>query len=121
MPVCRDRGCRDENGPLTLAAIGAAVEAGQLDEHGLSRFWDHADPAQPGGDRVAELIADGAGRRRLARELGISEYEARQLLDRTRTDSGSPDSGSPDSGTGTTQDAVPDRVPAVNGSRRAAS
>lgn len=31
-------------------------------------------------DRAAELIAAGAGRRRLARELDISEHEARQLL-----------------------------------------
>jgi hypothetical protein len=32
------------------------------------------------GDRVAELIASGVGRRRLARELRISEHEARGLL-----------------------------------------
>jgi hypothetical protein len=31
-------------------------------------------------DPVAELIAAGVGRRRLSRELGVSEYEARQLL-----------------------------------------
>lgn len=35
---------------------------------------------QPGDDRAAELIAAGAGRRRLARELDITEHEARQLL-----------------------------------------
>lgn len=32
-------------------------------------------------DRAAELIAEGAGRRRLARELSISEHAARALLD----------------------------------------
>lgn len=30
--------------------------------------------------RAARLIADGAGRRRLAEELGVTEWEARQLL-----------------------------------------
>ena len=33
------------------------------------------------GERARELIAAGAGRRRLAQELDITEYEARQLLD----------------------------------------
>ncbi len=31
-------------------------------------------------DRAAELIADGAGRRRLAKELDITEHQARELL-----------------------------------------
>jgi hypothetical protein len=31
-------------------------------------------------DVVAELLKQGAGRRRLARELGVSEHEARRLL-----------------------------------------
>ena len=35
-------------------------------------------------DRAAVLIAAGAGRRRLSRELGVTEYEARQLLTQTR-------------------------------------
>jgi hypothetical protein len=35
-------------------------------------------------ERAAALIAAGAGRRRLSRELGLTEYEARRLLDRTR-------------------------------------
>jgi hypothetical protein len=63
-----------------------------LDEQGLSRLWadaplvadpddvDEAGDGPPVGDRAAELIADGAGRRRLARELDVSEYEARRLL-----------------------------------------
>jgi hypothetical protein len=37
-----------------------------------------------GEERARELIAAGAGRRRLARELEITEYEARQLIDSTR-------------------------------------
>lgn len=63
--------------------IAAAHDEGHLDDHGLSRAWDTAGPVA--GGRAAALIAAGAGRRRLARELGISEYEARQLLDRSRT------------------------------------
>lgn len=83
------------------ADVGPA-DAELLDEHGLSRLWESAPLVQHGGehrgehdgdpgpgqdgerDRVAALIAEGAGRRRLSRELEISEYEARRLLDRTR-------------------------------------
>jgi hypothetical protein len=58
-----------------------------LDENGLSKWWETAPPATPRPgkeDRAAALIAAGVGRRRLSRELGMSEYEARQLLSRTR-------------------------------------
>ena len=58
-----------------------AVEAGSLDENGLSQLWHDAPPV----DRAAELIAAGAGRRRLSRELEITEYEARRLIERART------------------------------------
>jgi hypothetical protein len=58
-------------------------DVGTLDERGLSSLWDEAPPAS-GGDRAAELIAAGAGRRRLSRELGVTEHEARRLLGRTR-------------------------------------
>jgi hypothetical protein len=37
-----------------------------------------------GDDRVADLIAAGAGRRRVARELGIPEHQARALIDTHR-------------------------------------
>lgn len=40
---------------------------------------DDVDPAAP-RDRAAELIAEGAGRRRLARELSIPEHQARALI-----------------------------------------
>jgi hypothetical protein len=65
-----------------------------LDARGLSREWETAPPALPepgdeaGGsvavdlERAGELIAAGAGRRRLSRELGVSEHTARQLLAR---------------------------------------
>ncbi len=56
-----------------------------LDDHGLSRLWEHAPTATPTAqDRAAALIAEGVGRRRLSQELDISEYEARQLLSRSR-------------------------------------
>jgi hypothetical protein len=43
-----------------------------------------AGAAADGTDRVAALIAAGAGRRRLARELGVTEHEARRLLVQAR-------------------------------------
>jgi Protein of unknown function (DUF2637) len=54
------------------------------------------DPGVPdGSDRAAALIAAGAGRRRLSRELGVTEYEARRLLEQARpataTDNDAPD------------------------------
>jgi hypothetical protein len=70
--------------PIPYKLTAAAYEAGTLDEHGLSRLWDVAPPARSEGDRAAELIAQGVGRRRLSRELGVTEYEARQLLARKR-------------------------------------
>ena len=45
-----------------------------------------ADGEDDGDERVAALIAAGAGRRRLSRELGVTEYEGRRLLERTRTE-----------------------------------
>jgi hypothetical protein len=98
------------------AAVLAAVEAGALDEHGLSRAWEHAPAAETGRGRAAALIAAGAGRRRLSRELEISEYEARQLLARTRT--GAPAAGVPGSSPGVdahTEDVAAVRPFATNG------
>lgn len=43
-------------------------------------FWDDAPYADTPGGRAAELIDAGVGRRRLASELGVTEYEARRLL-----------------------------------------
>jgi uncharacterized protein DUF2637 len=59
---------------------------------GLHSVPSPTPPGEAGdepGDPVAELIAAGAGRRRLARELDITEHEARQLLDARRNGSGS--------------------------------
>lgn len=76
----------DESIPYQLAG---AYEHGLIDEHGRSRHWDDAPAAQ---DRATELIAAGVGRRRLSRELEITEYEARRLIARTRNhdDDGEP-------------------------------
>lgn len=74
-------------------AAGAESGVRPVEEPGPPRWCDHAPPAEhtntaghtgTGGDRAVELIAAGAGRRRLARELGMSEHEARQLLTRSR-------------------------------------
>lgn len=53
---------------------------------------------EPQHDRAGDLIAAGAGRRRLSRELGVTEHEARQLLQRTRatTNGHVLDSGDPE-------------------------
>jgi hypothetical protein len=79
-PVVVDEEPADEPGPV--------VDAELLDEHGLSRAWEHAPvhltPESDADQRAAELIAQGAGRRRLSRELGVTEHEARQILARTR-------------------------------------
>lgn len=43
-------------------------------------WWGSAGFADTADGRAAELIEAGAGRRKLARELGVSEHEARRLL-----------------------------------------
>lgn len=69
--------------PIGYALTRQAYDADELDEDGLSRRWDDA-PVAVEPDRIGALIAAGAGRRRLSRELGITEHEARRLLGRAR-------------------------------------
>jgi hypothetical protein len=79
-------------GPDAADGHADAVAVGLLDERGLSRLWDTAPPTAEQvtvgqmtvGQRAEALIAEGAGRRRLAQELEISEYQARRLLDEYR-------------------------------------
>ena len=52
----------------------------QFDGNEMADFWATAPYAETPEGRVAELIENGVGRRRLARELDISEHAARQLL-----------------------------------------
>jgi hypothetical protein len=51
-----------------------------VDHHEVPDFWASAPYADTPEGRAAKLIEDGVGRRRLARELDISEHAARQLL-----------------------------------------
>lgn len=95
----------------------AAHEVGLLDEHGLSREWDDAPPAEPTRrDRVEQLIAAGVGRRRLSRELDISEYRARRLLDRTRGAEPSTDQHKTAHNTEQDTGADAEWAPSINGS-----
>ncbi|RZT87335.1 uncharacterized protein DUF2637 [Pseudonocardia sediminis] len=61
--------------PRSAATVPAAAAT---DADGPARTDESA--------RAAELIAAGAGRRRLSRELEITEHEARRLLTRARQD-----------------------------------
>lgn len=65
---------------VLVGGPAAAVEQleGLDDDAEPPAWWADASPA--GDGRAAELIAAGAGRRRLARELAISEHAARELL-----------------------------------------
>jgi hypothetical protein len=60
--------------PGVATAIAHRESAGDDRENGTEV------PATNGHDRAAELIAAGAGRRRVAKELDISEHQARRLL-----------------------------------------
>jgi hypothetical protein len=78
---------------IAPAVLGAVVHLAVL----VGRAAPPDEPTSTpndGPDRVSELVAAGAGRRRLARELGVTEYEARRLLDRARpTDTDAPVNG----------------------------
>jgi hypothetical protein len=58
-------------------------------------------------DRAAVLIAAGAGRRRLSRELGVTEYEARRLIERARPATDIPAAGTTTDDTPTDDPAAP--------------
>jgi hypothetical protein len=64
------------------------LDDADLRDPGLS-WWDTAPPASGQPDRASALIAGGIGRRRLAKELGVTEHEARQLLEASRRTNGS--------------------------------
>jgi hypothetical protein len=76
---------------IAPAVLGAVVHLAVL--VGREPFTAAEATAEPDvdDDRAAELIAAGAGRRRISRELGVSEYEARRLIDRARTTTPPPD------------------------------
>jgi hypothetical protein len=64
-----------------------------LGDEPLSPWWESAPPvSEPSrSDRAEALIASGIGRRRLAKELGVTEHEARQLLASSRRDDATDD------------------------------
>lgn len=75
-------------GAIPPAVVGGTVHLAVLVGRGvpttdpLDEADDQAEPDESpaGDDRVAELIADGVGRRRLSKELDITEHQARELL-----------------------------------------
>jgi hypothetical protein len=67
--------------------VGRPVVAVDLDDDPElldERGWETGSSAAE-DDRTTQLIAAGVGRRRLSRELGVTEYEARRLLDAARS------------------------------------
>lgn len=87
----------EDETPIGYSLTREAYKADLLDDNGLSHRWDDAPPAalDTSPNRAEALIAAGAGRRRLSRELDITEYEARRLLERTRATDPSPHDSSP--------------------------
>lgn len=72
LDLVNGRGTHDVSTPATgLSQVQPGPAAGQI----LRRSSGVSDD-----DRAAALIAEGAGRRRLARELDITEHAARELL-----------------------------------------
>jgi uncharacterized protein DUF2637 len=69
-------------GTVTAAAV-RHVEP--LDEY---RWGDEPTPDADTSDPVTELIESGAGRRKLATELGVSEHQARKMLAAARNGDG---------------------------------
>lgn len=66
------------------------LDEADLQDPGRS-WWETAPPVSDQPDRASTLIAEGIGRRRLAKELGVTEHEARQLLAASRQTNGSTD------------------------------
>lgn len=83
--------------PIPYQLTRHAIDAAAPDRTGTE---DRGEPAgEP--DPVSALIAAGAGRRRLSRELGVTEHEARRLLAAART--------------ATPSDSAPDRAALLTG------
>lgn len=74
---------RDVSSPSPVVAAPKPVE-GPVVVEPPAKVALHLAPAPAEGDRAAELIASGVGRKTLAVELGISEHAARELLKEAR-------------------------------------
>jgi hypothetical protein len=70
------------------ASAGPTDDERDIDPAQTARAQASAVPDD--AERVAALIAAGAGRRRLSRELGVTEYEARRLLEHARPPASTP-------------------------------
>ena len=104
--------------PAVLGAVvHLAVLVGRPAETALPSGTDGQDPP----DRAVALIAEGAGRRRLSRELDISEYEARRLLTRSRADATTRPAETGSTSTSTDIAAAPEWALSANGSRGSTS
>lgn len=68
---------QDEPGPSETAVEATTEEPRYQENPGSGAL---GQPEDSSGDPVTTLIAEGVGRRRLAKELGVSEHQARQLL-----------------------------------------
>lgn len=77
--VTRDRETEGSSDDLGTRDVRADAEGVQR-THTLSESDESSSP----DDRAAELIASGVGRRRLSKELEISEHQARELLAASR-------------------------------------
>lgn len=65
----------------TEPSVSAADEFGELGEgDDTPDLWATAPYADTPSGRAAELLAAGAGRRKLAAELGVTEHEARKII-----------------------------------------
>ncbi|MDT0348138.1 DUF2637 domain-containing protein [Pseudonocardia charpentierae] len=76
-----DAPATDEPAQFLTCDMASSAPASKPTDDGMA---EQGVELPDGGDRAAALIAAGAGRRRLSRELGLTEYEARRLLERTR-------------------------------------
>ena len=72
---------------LVVLAVQDSTERPEMDEDATRDEVGSAE-VDDAPDRAAELLAEGIGRRRLAKELGVSEYEARQLMQERRNGNG---------------------------------
>ncbi|MGI5127480.1 DUF2637 domain-containing protein [Pseudonocardia sp. CA-107938] len=64
-----------------MIPVTAEPPAATQDRMAADEVWPDPQAAdEREADPIADLVAVGAGRRRLARELGVTEYRARQLI-----------------------------------------
>lgn len=65
---------------VPLAAVRAVTRSAQVTTPATTDTTGGGEPVETAESKRARLLAEGVGRKRLARELGIREHEARRLL-----------------------------------------